>query len=202
MEMLWTAAKLHWIFLVRIGCALCVFSITRAKMKSVQRQQQPAKESSISNAVIGSKRGPHTWNRHLFFSSSELLTTYKFSSRFNWYKKFGHNGMQWALKMWTNFSKEKTVFCCEGSEWGDFDAKINENCVSKQYNVPSLLLGRKILFQVEYHIKCWKVAFYISDFNDLILQWELMIFSSQHSFWNSALSNFLKQPWSKRWYAH
>ena len=102
-----------------IPCALCVFSITRAKMKSVQRQQQPAKESSISNAVIGSKRGPHTWNRHLFFflPLSCWLATYKFSSRFNWYKKFGHNGMQWALKMWTNFSKEKVSVAVKGVGW-------------------------------------------------------------------------------------
>ena len=155
MEMLSTAAKLHWIFLVRIGCALCVFSITRAKMKSVQRQQQPAKESSISNAVIGSKRGPHTWNRHLFFflPLSCWLATYKFSSRFNWYKKFGHNGMQWALKMWTNFSKEKVSVAVKGVGWLWYQ-KSNENCVPRQDNVPSLLFEEKQFFSILGRIEC------------------------------------------------
>ena len=61
------------------------------------------------------QKGPtHLESPPLFFLPlSCWLATYKFSSRFNWYKKFGHNGMQWALKMWTNFSKEKSVCCHE-----------------------------------------------------------------------------------------
>ena len=65
------------------------------------------------------QKGPtHLESPPLFFLPlSCWLATYKFSSRFNWYKKFGHNGMQWALKMWTNFSKEKVSVAVKGVGW-------------------------------------------------------------------------------------
>ena len=144
MVMSWTAAKLHWIFLVRIGCALCVFSITRAKMKSVQRQQQPAKESSISNAVIGSKRGPHTWNRHLFFSSSELLTSYiQVQLKVQLIQKVWTQWHAVSSENVNQFFQRKSVCCCEGSRVTLMSKAMKIVFLFKQDNVSSLPFEEK-----------------------------------------------------------
>ena len=101
------------------------------------------------------QKGPtHLESPPLFFLPlSCWLATYKFSSRFNWYKKFGHNGMQWALKMWTNFSKEKVSVAVKGVGWLWYQ-KSNENCVPRQDNVPSLLFEEKQFFSILGRIEC------------------------------------------------
>ena len=112
MEMLSTAAKLHWIFLVRYVCFR-----SQERKWNLFNDSSSRQKSHPSPMLSSVPKGAHTLGiATSFFSSSELLTSYiQVQLKVQLIQKVWTQWHAVSSENVNQFFQRKSVCCCEGS---------------------------------------------------------------------------------------